>query len=97
MIKFYSNNNRKLLSSIHKLNKLQSDEADFNDEGVIMEYVVEKKQQKDFHLVSEPEESSCETLYCRLCGTNSFVIGQKEFFTALKCEKCGYEVSIHEG
>lgn len=97
MIKFYSNNNRKLLSSIHKLNRLPGDEVDFNDQGVIMEYVVDKKQQNDFHLVSEPHESSCETLCCRLCGTNSFVIGQKEFFSALKCENCGYEVSIHEG
>lgn len=97
MLKFYSNNNRDLLAKIHSLNKLPSNESTFSDDDVIMEFVIEKQQRKEFHLISDATETSCETLICRLCGNEHFKIGQKEFFTALKCDSCGYEVGIHEG
>jgi hypothetical protein len=97
MIKFFSNNNPGLLKAIHKLNSLQKDIADFTDQDVIMEYVIEKKHRDEFHLVSDEIEKRCATIVCRLCGNDQFVIGQKEYFTAIKCTRCKYELGIHEG
>lgn len=97
MKKFYSDNNRELLASIHKLNKIKGKVNDFNDDDVIMEYVIEKKQQDDFHIVQSQEQSCCSTLVCRLCHSKRFTVGQKEYFTAIRCENCGYQVGIHEG
>lgn len=97
MLKFYSNNNRDLLTDIHKLNNIQSVESEFTDQAVIMEYVIEKRQQKNFHLVKSQDEGCCETLVCKLCENDQFIIGQKEYFTALKCVNCNYEIGIHEG
>ncbi len=97
MIRFYSNNNRKLLAAIHKLNKLQGKLNELSDQDIIMEYVIEKQQQNDFHLVSSIDENRCKTLICRICGDDKFIAGQKEYFTSLKCTTCNYEVGIHEG
>lgn len=97
MIKFFSNNDPGLLASIHKLNNPQKEFTDFADQDVMMEFVVEKKQRDDFHLVSDENETRCATIVCRLCGDDQFIVGQKEYYTALKCVRCNYELGIHEG
>jgi len=38
-----------------------------------------------------------ETLVCLSCGTNRFIVGRKAYYTAARCEKCGWERCIHEG
>lgn len=97
MSNFYSNNNRKLLASIHKLNCVLSDVADFKDEDVIMEYVVEKQHRNEFHLERGMIDEECATLSCRICNSDQLIVGQKRYFTAIKCGRCGYELGIHEG
>jgi len=97
MKEFYSNNNQELLTTIHKLNAIEGKLVDFSDDDVIMEYVIEKKQRDDFHIKQDPEQKCCSTLVCRICGNDKFTVGQKEYFTAMSCENCGYQVGIHEG
>ncbi len=97
MLKFYSGNNRKLLTDIHQLNKVSKDITDFTEADVIMEYVLEKKSGSDFHLDTGVKDAYCMTLTCRLCGNNKLIVGQAPYFTAVKCTDCGYEVGIHEG
>lgn len=97
MSQFYSNNNRDLLSKIHKLNCLLDSVEVFRDDDVIMEYVIEKISRKDFHFSQVLEMDSCSTLSCRLCSNERLVVGQAAFFTAVRCSNCDYEIAIHEG
>lgn len=97
MQNFYSNNNRELLKSIHKLNSVEGRVEDFMDDNVIMEYVIEKKKSNLFQASGGVKNSGCESLRCRLCGGNQFIVGQDKYFTAIKCKTCNYEVGIHKG
>ena len=97
MNKFYSGNNKQLLSRIHHLNGVEKEVADFTDRDVIMEFVLEKKDLGDFHLRADTLDEHCLTLVCRLCGNTRFTVGQSPYFTGLRCDTCGYEVGVHEG
>jgi len=97
MGQFYSKDKKDLLASIHKLNCVLTDVEAFKDNEVVLEYVIERQQRNDFHLKRGADYSGCATLVCRLCGNDKFIVGQSHYFTALKCDQCGYEVGIHEG
>ena len=97
MNKFRSNNNLKLLASIHKINCILGDVNDFKDEDVIMEYVLEKKAGDDFEMRMGIKDQKCATLVCKVCNSDRLIVGQAAFFTAVKCPTCKYEVGIHEG
>ena len=51
----------------------------------------------DFH-VKQIYEEETHAAYCLICAamTNSQV-GQSSHFTAIKCDKCGWERCIHDG
>ncbi len=36
-------------------------------------------------------------LECRLCGGTTFNVGVDDFYTAIRCINCKWELSIHEG
>lgn len=93
---FYSNNNQSLLKDLHKNNNLKIEVEQFSDQNVIAEFVIEKKKRNDFHLERSPQ-SGISTMICKICGNDKFIVGQAEFFTAIKCDECGYELGIHEG
>ena len=97
MEQFYSKDNKDILTSIHKLNCVLTEVEDFKDSEVILEYVIEKHQRNDFHLKRGTDNSGCSTLVCKLCGNDKFIVGQSQYFTAVKCDQCGFEVGIHEG
>ena len=97
MGQFYSKDNKNLLASIHKLNCVLTQVEGFKDSEVVLEYVIEKQQRDDFHLKRGADQHGCSTLVCRLCGNDKFIVGQSQYFTALKCDRCGFEVGIHEG
>ena len=97
MNQFYSNNNSKLLASIHKLNCILDDVENFTDEDVIMEYVLAKESKNDFHVNRGMNNERCSTLVCRICGDDKLIVGQIPFFTEVKCNTCGYEIGVHEG
>ena len=94
---FYSGNNPELLACIYKLNGLTCELINFTDKDVIMEFVLEKRGQEDFHFSRGIGKEKCRTLVCRLCHSEKLRVGQASFFTAVKCDSCGYEIGIHEG
>lgn len=94
---FYSDNNIDLLKSIRKINNLKIDSDQFDDRNVVAEFVMKKEQKNDFHLKRGSQSNGISTLVCKVCGNDKFTVGQSEFFTAIKCDKCGYELGIHEG
>jgi len=56
-----------------------------------------KKVIGDFEIGQCYEETPAKTLVCKKCKSKRFIVGQGDYFTAIKCEKCGYEICIHEG
>lgn len=94
---FYSKNDKSLLSDILKKNDLKKDFEQFNDQNVIAEFVIQKEKRNDFHMDKSSYSGGISTLICKICGNDKFVVGQAEFFTAIKCDRCGYELGIHEG
>lgn len=94
---FYSKNDKSLLSKILKKNDLKKDLKQFDDQNVIAEFVTQKENRNDFHIDRSSYSGGISTLICKICGNDKFIVGQAEFFTAIKCDKCGYELGIHEG
>jgi hypothetical protein len=50
-----------------------------------------------FHVGQTYEGKPVDTLYCLSCGGNEFNVGQGSYITAIRCIKCGWEASAHEG
>lgn len=57
----------------------------------------EIKEIGDFEIGQCYGKIPAKTLICRKCKSKKFIVGQGDYFTAIKCEKCGYEICIHEG
>lgn len=41
-------------------------------------------------------DGPARVLVCK-CGGRSFTVGLDNYFTAVRCEACGFEECIHEG
>jgi len=46
----------------------------------------------DFHI-----ELVDSTLVCNICGAKKFIVGEGDYFVAIKCDKCGWERGIADG
>lgn len=55
------------------------------------------EQRGDFHIGQIYDEEPAETYICKKCGADKFIVGAGDYFTALKCTNCGWEMCIHEG
>ena len=53
------------------------------------------KRRNDFQWVKDFEEA--QTLICRQCGSDQFIVAHWNYFTAIKCVKCKWERCIHDG
>ena len=94
---FYSNNNKSLLKKIIEKNQLEVELNEFEDDNVVSEYVLNNKDNNDFTISLGPQSKGIATLDCKICGADSFIVGQAEYFTAIKCKVCQYEIGIHDG
>lgn len=63
---------------------------EFND-------VIETIDDGKFDIGQSYESNAAETLYCKKCKTNKFIVGQGSCFTAIKCPNCGWQLCIHDG
>ena len=54
-------------------------------------------QRNDFHIGQSYDNENCVTLVCDTCGCDKFTVGTGSYFTAIKCDKCGWERCIHDG
>lgn len=50
-----------------------------------------------FHIGSQMDDDAATTIRCRLCGAFDFNVGVGQYFTAIRCSKCGWEECIHSG
>lgn len=55
------------------------------------------KIEGDFEIGQCYEDEPAKTLICKKCKSKKFIVGKASYFTAIKCEKCGWEICIHEG
>ena len=58
---------------------------------------IEFKSTDMFHIGQSYEREPCNQVICKICGGEKFYVGSEEYFTAIKCVNCNYEISIHEG
>ncbi len=61
------------------------------------EHYLKEKEEIEFNIGQSYEETPARTLICKYCGGEEFKVGQGDYFTAIKCIKCEYEVCIHDG
>jgi hypothetical protein len=61
-------------------------------------YMIDRDENRnDFHIGQIYEKKPATTLVCKTCGGYNFIVGQGDYYTAIKCPVCGYECMIHEG
>ena len=60
------------------------------------DYLAEKKE-IEFAVGQSYEDTPAKTLFCKHCGNDQFKVAQGDYFTAVKCVNCEYEICIHKG
>lgn len=60
-----------------------------------MEFI--EKQRNDFSIGQGYTRKKCKTILCKECNSDKFIVGVDDWFTAIKCPTCGWEVCIHDG
>lgn len=59
--------------------------------------VTKEEQRNDFKIGCSSQKETALTLICKICGSDSFMVGTAAYYTAIKCKKCKYEFCTHEG
>ena len=49
-----------------------------------------------FHIGQGYDGKTCQKYICK-CGNDKFNVGDSNYYTAIKCIKCGLEICVHEG
>lgn len=50
-----------------------------------------------FHIGQCYGEKVAATVVCKRCGSANFFVGRGDYYTAIKCPTCAWEICIHEG
>ena len=50
-----------------------------------------------FHVGQSYTKETAKTLMCSICDGTEFNVGQGDYFTAIKCVNCQWEMCIHDG
>lgn len=68
------------------------------DEKFDEDNIIEKcENDETFHIGQSYEEEAVTTIKCAKCGSREFNVGQGNYFTAIRCPKCKWELCIHNG
>lgn len=62
-----------------------------------IEDLLDEVQRDDFHIGQCYTYNTCKTYICKECGSDHFIVGTDDHYTAIKCSKCKYEIAIHQG
>ena len=54
-------------------------------------------EDRTFHIGQDYENEAVTTAQCAICGSKEFNVGCGDYYTAIRCPKCGWERMIHEG
>lgn len=60
------------------------------------ENVYERKDREDF-VIADYDDAPLETVICKRCGSDEFIVGNAFCVTAIKCKKCKWQRVIHDG
>ena len=71
--------------------KQQKQQGEYGDDLYL------KVHDETLHIGQSYEDEAAKVIQCRICGGQEFNVGQGDCFTAIRCIKCQWEVSIHEG
>ena len=66
-------------------------------EPCYQDVIVKLPEDDTFFIGQSYEEAAATTLACKKCGGMNFNIGQGNYFTAVKCVNCDWQLCIHEG
>ncbi len=61
------------------------------------ESLLEKVDEPKFHIGQVYTDGPAKALRCLVCGGNKFYVGRDEWYTAVKCVTCEWELCIHDG
>jgi DNA-directed RNA polymerase subunit RPC12/RpoP len=64
---------------------------------VQMHDLIDELAKGDFDLGSSEESGPAETLVCKKCGGDRWLVGKSKLSTFVKCPACGYEILVHDG
>lgn len=67
------------------------------DARISHEQVWYRKNDGNFTTNNSYAKKPAETVYCKICNGNKFIVGHAHCFTSIKCVNCEYEWPIHEG
>lgn len=70
-------------------------EEEYNPNEIAFE--LHKIEKGDFHINTSYAKEPAKTLVCSVCGADKFIVGSGDYFTAIKCINCGYEICVHRG
>jgi len=59
--------------------------------------LIKTVEDDNFHIGQCYDEIPCKTLFCIKCGSDKFIVGEGDYYTAIKCPICKYEICIHNG
>lgn len=66
-------------------------------DSVPKESFINEKQDNLFHLSQSYEKKIVDTIYCKHCGGKDFNVGVGDYYTAIRCINCEWEMCIHKG
>jgi hypothetical protein len=72
-----------------KLNKYYK-QPDFED-------IIDQLDDDEFEIGQCYAEEPVKKFKCKKCGSTEFMVGSEEYFTAIKCPKCLWEICVHDG
>ena len=77
------------------LNNLAWDKK-FTD-NLLSKDVLDKISNDIFHITAGFNREKLKTLVCKRCGSDEFNVGVGDYYTAIKCKNCKWELCIHDG
>lgn len=51
---------------------------------------------EQFH-IGDYRGENAKVIKCKTCHGTEFIVAQGQYYTAIKCRECDYEVCIHDG
>lgn len=63
------------------------------------EKVLDFKKDELFHIGQSygHESGKADTAHCKNCGGKEFNVGIGDYYTAVRCVACEFEICVHEG
>ena len=61
--------------------------------------LIEVKDENIFtlHQNQRDTEDNCKSVMCSKCKSDKFFVGKGAYYTAISCEKCGWQLCVHDG